>query len=101
MTQDELDRLWANPRNWGLVYRCAEDPRVIVPRRYRWMGWTINFAHALAWPVLALCFAIGLGPFLILIQFGVTSRPILAAVLIASVLLLVGLSYWEATRSRR
>ncbi len=28
-----------------IAYRCALDPRVIVPRRRRWMGWTIDFAN--------------------------------------------------------
>jgi hypothetical protein len=45
VSREELERLWAEPRNWGWVYRCALDPRVIVPRRRRWMGWTIDFAN--------------------------------------------------------
>ena len=100
MTHDELDRLWATRSNWSIVYRCADDPRVIVPRRRRWMGWTINFAHPLAWPVLFLCVAIAVGPFLVLLRFGFVSVPLLVAVLMASILFLVGFSHWEASRSR-
>ena len=29
---------------WGLFYFNREDPRVIVPKINRWMGWTLNFA---------------------------------------------------------
>ena len=68
MTRDELDLLWGDPDNWGIVYRCAEDPRVIVPRRRRWMGWTLNFAHRLAWPVFMLCVAVAVGPVLVLLD---------------------------------
>ena len=100
MTREDLDRLWADSKNWHIVYRCANDPRVIVPRRRRWMGWTINFAHPLAWPVLALCVAVAVGPALVLLPFGIMSVPLLIAALVASVAVLVGISHWEASRSR-
>jgi Family of unknown function (DUF5808) len=100
VTREELNRLWADAGNWSFVYRCAADPRVIVPRRRPWMGWTINFAHPRAWPVLALCVAIAVGPFVVLLRSGVTSVPLLGAVLVTSVLLLIGYSHWEASRSR-
>lgn len=100
MTREELDRVWVTPNNWNIVYRCAEDPRVIVPRRRRWMGWTINFAHPLAWLVLPLCVAVAVGPVLVLLRLGVLSVPLLVAVLIASIVVLVGFSHWEASRSR-
>lgn len=29
---------------WGLFYFNREDPRVIVPKINKWMGWTLNFA---------------------------------------------------------
>lgn len=48
-----LDRLWADPKNWsGGLYSCKEDPRVVVPKRIRWAGTTLNFSHPRAWPVL-------------------------------------------------
>lgn len=100
MTREELDRLWASPKNWSIVYRCKEDPRVIVPRRRRWMGWTINFAHPLAWLVLLLSVAIALGPFLVLLRIGVVSVPLLILVLVASIVFLVAFSHWEASHSR-
>jgi hypothetical protein len=45
-----LEKLWNDPTSWrGLaVYYCKADPRLIVPKRIRWAGWTMNFAHAAA-----------------------------------------------------
>lgn len=43
---------WADRRNWrgpGMIYRCREDPRVIVPKLDQ-SGWTVN----MAWPVRAI-----------------------------------------------
>ena len=100
MTCEELDRLWARPENWSSVYRCEEDARVIVPRRRQWMGWTINFAHPLAWLVLLSSVAIVVGPFFVLLAIGIVAMPLLMLVLIASTLLLVAFSHWEASRSR-
>jgi hypothetical protein len=46
MRRDDLRRLWENPAHWrGGIYRCTEDPRVIVPKRNPALGWTINFGH--------------------------------------------------------
>ena len=64
------------------------------------MGWTINFAHPLAWLVLLLCVTLAVGPVLVLLRLGIVSVPLLAAVLIASIFFLVGFSHWEASRSR-
>ncbi len=100
MIREDLDRLWANPNNWSIVYRCAEDPRVIVPRRRRWMGWTINFAHPLAWLVLLLSAVVAVGPVFILLRIGVVSVLLVLTALIASIFALVGFSHWEASRSR-
>jgi uncharacterized protein DUF5808 len=100
VSREELERLWAEPRNWGWVYRCALDPRVIVPRRRRWMGWTINFAHPFAWPAFLLSFFIAVGPALLLMRFGLASGSTVIATVIASVCLLVIGSHWEASRPR-
>jgi hypothetical protein len=56
MTEDELENCWKDPRNrkWGVFYYCKADPRVIVPKRLKWMGWTVNAARPSAIPVL-LC----------------------------------------------
>lgn len=64
MTRQELENLWKDPRNhkWGILYYCKADPRVIVPKRVKWMGWTVNFARPLAIPVLLLLIALVAGP---------------------------------------
>ena len=64
------------------------------------MGWTINFAHPLAWVVLFFSVALAVGPVFILLQLGVVLVPLVIAALIASICALVGLSHWEASRSR-
>ena len=57
MKPEEIEDHWNNPDNhrWGAYY-CPEDPRIIVPRRVRWMGWTINFARPGSFPTLVLMF---------------------------------------------
>ena len=59
MTREELEACRNNPKNrkWG-VYYCKDDPRVIVPKRFRWMGWTINAARPSAILVALLAVAI-------------------------------------------
>jgi len=37
----------------ALYYRNAKDARLWVPKRLG-LGWTLNFAHRWAWPVLLL-----------------------------------------------
>jgi hypothetical protein len=61
MTRKELENFWKDPHNrkWG-VYCCKADPRGIVPRRIKWMGWTVNAARPSAIPVL-LCVVALLG----------------------------------------
>lgn len=53
-----LAALHADPRHWssaGLLYLCADDERLWVPKRAAWMGWTINLARTGAdWAVVAL-----------------------------------------------
>ena len=100
MTRGELERIWANPANWTLVYRCAQDPRIIVPRRRPWMGWTINFAHPNAWPVLILCVIAAVTPVLLLVILRVATPMRVLATLVATIIVLVLLSHWEASRAR-
>ena len=37
---------------WGIFYFNRDDLRAIVPKRNRWMGWTLNFAQPLAWVII-------------------------------------------------
>jgi hypothetical protein len=55
-TPEELEQLWADPSHWHLgIYSCKADPRIWVPKRPRWAGWTLNFAHRRSiWLLIAL-----------------------------------------------
>src|SRR5689334_10492408 len=66
MTRGEIEACWRDPRNhkWG-VYYCKADPRAIVPRRLKWMGWTVNFARPSAIPITLLLIALVAAPLLI------------------------------------
>jgi hypothetical protein len=46
-----LDKLWSDQASWQVlgIYYCKNDPRVVVPKIYKWGGWTINFAHPSWW----------------------------------------------------
>ena len=50
-TQAEInEREWAAASNWTLgVYNAPRDTRVWVPKPVRWTGWTVNFAHRMAY----------------------------------------------------
>jgi Family of unknown function (DUF5808) len=100
VTRKEIVEIWANPNNWSLVYRCVKDPRVIVPRRRPWMGWTINFAHPLAWVVLIVMVSPAVGPGLLLFRLGIVAAPFFLLTIGVSIGTVVGLSHWEASRSR-
>lgn len=47
MGQYEQDAMRKDPGNyrWGIFYFNRRDPRVVLPKRAAWMGWTLNFAH--------------------------------------------------------
>ena len=49
-----------NPENykWGLFYFNREDPRPIVPKVNKWMGWTLNFARTEAYLIIAVFIAL-------------------------------------------
>ena len=67
MTREEIEACWRAPSSykWGLIYYCKADPRAIVPRRFKWMGWTVNFAHPSAIPITSLLIALVAVPLLI------------------------------------
>jgi len=45
--QFENDRKSDDPMNykWGIFYFNRKDPRIMVPKRIKWMGWTLNFGN--------------------------------------------------------
>ena len=40
---------WSNDHNnwkfFGLFYYNPQDKRIFPPKRFAWMGWTVNFAN--------------------------------------------------------
>ncbi len=102
MAAPELERLWADPRHWKTpgIYRCAEDPRLIIPKRRRWAGWTLNFAHRTAWLVFLGSIVVAVGPLLIVLVMGRVSRVSVLGALGVSVAALSLGSMWESERSR-
>jgi uncharacterized membrane protein len=64
-TQLDPDRNIRNTDNykWGVFYYNPDDSRVIVPKRYRSMGWTFNFAHPVSYLILVgiIAFAVFIG----------------------------------------
>ncbi len=63
MSHHSLDRFHADPANWklGFFYFCRADQRMIVPKRFRSFGWTLNLARPLAVPFLGFIIALVLG----------------------------------------
>jgi len=51
---DPLDRMRNDPENykWGIFYFNPKDPRILVPKRNRLMGWTLNFANPYSYLIL-------------------------------------------------
>ena len=71
MTREDIEKCWNDPANWKWgVYYCKADPRAIVPKHIKWMGWTINFARPSAFPILLFMFAILIIPVLIAKNMG-------------------------------
>jgi uncharacterized membrane protein len=49
---DPVDDL--NHYKWKSFYFNREDPRILVPKRLRLLGWTFNFAHKESYLALVL-----------------------------------------------
>lgn len=43
---------------FGIFYFDPGDPRIIVPKRIWWMGWTINFGNKYAFLLIVLVVAL-------------------------------------------
>ena len=71
MTQ-QLEDLWKNPKHWKwhFVYVCHQDPRIVVPERHKWMGWTFNFAHRSAYLLILAVLMVAVIPSLAAVREG-------------------------------
>ena len=97
MSLHQPDQFHSDPANWklGIFYFCRADPRIIVPKRIRGLGWTLNLGRPLAVP--AFCAAIGviIGAGKIARHFGADYGTSLTIKMILA-LGLIGLCYWLA-----
>jgi uncharacterized membrane protein len=52
---DNFNRMENDPEKykWGIFYYNPEDTRILVPKRAKWMGWTLNFANLWSYVILA------------------------------------------------
>ena len=100
---EDLEALWKSPENWkaGSIYYCKADPRVIVPKRQKWMGWTINFARASAFPTLIGLVAFISLPLVWLAFHGLANTWIWFAVLAADIVAVCLICWVMAAPKRR
>jgi hypothetical protein len=101
MTRDEAEALRRDPRFWtlGIIYRCPNDPRVIVRERFL-PGWTFNLGHRFAVPTILAFVLIAIGPFLWVLTSGVRSVPALLAVAGMSAVIVISVAHRIASGPR-
>jgi uncharacterized membrane protein len=60
--QFENDRKIEDPTNykWGVFYFNPKDARIVVPKRSKIMGWTLNFANIYSYLLIFALIGIGL-----------------------------------------
>jgi uncharacterized membrane protein len=53
--QFENDRMIEDPMNYkaGIFYFNPKDSRIMVPKRYKLTGWTLNFARLYAYLLIS------------------------------------------------
>ncbi|MEM7391849.1 MAG: DUF5808 domain-containing protein [Verrucomicrobiota bacterium] len=100
MSKSDVDAFWNDRAHWTFgVYRCKAEPRIVVPKRTPWMGWTVNFAHPLAIPMIALFFAIVLVPIWALGAAGIESSTAIPGSILSSTVVLVMMSLRMASKT--
>jgi uncharacterized membrane protein len=61
LDQQILDTMSKDPGNWkGPFYYNRKDTRLMVPKLYPRMGWTINFAYPYSYITLGLIIVIAI-----------------------------------------
>jgi hypothetical protein len=94
---NDYTELWKDPDNWRLYifYVCIKDPRIVVPKRFRVTGWTMNFAHWQSYLLLLAILAVVIVPIMLVEITGLDAvswlRP---ATIIISVLAAFALTWW-------
>ena len=97
--KNDYTELWQNPDNWRLYgfYVCREDPRLIVPKRLRLTGWTLNFAHRQAYQLFVALLAVIIVPNLVVDALNLgTMSWVRSVTIILSILAAVVLTWWAS-----
>jgi len=102
MTKEELETLWADKDNgrWGAIYYCKNDPRLVVPKRIKWMGWTVNCAYpwlAIGF-IIFIIFAASL-PFIIELKLNVATPAVICITLVMVAVLIIGLCAYLSSKT--
>ncbi len=94
MTREEIEACWNDPQSWKWgVYYCKADPRVIVPKSLKWMGWTVNAAHPGAIPMVLLLIAILAVPIVIVCAEGGGTGVLLLTMAVSTTVLCLLCAY--------
>jgi hypothetical protein len=101
-TSAQIQECWKSCDNWyfGFFYFAPEDPRIIVPKRIRTLGWTLNLARAWALPMLALLVTFCLLPFYLLSISGLESQLSFWLVVVFVICGLMSFCAWMARPDR-
>jgi hypothetical protein len=70
-----------------MISSCKSDPRIIVPKHPKWMGWTLNLAHARAVPITLLLIALLAVPVWAAAFMGAGTGPVVVTLLITTAIL--------------
>lgn len=102
MTKEELEILWKDRNNWrwGAVYYCKKDPRVVVPKRFKWTGWTMNFAYP--WRAMGFIIFILLAaylPIFIEMKLNIATPVVICITLVIIAILIVGLASYLSSKT--
>ena len=95
------EELRNDPSHWyyGVVYRCRNDPRVIV-RNHFWFGWTWNFGHRLVVPSILAAVLVFLGPLAALAAAGELTSLTLPLVAVLSLTVVITAAHYIASGPR-
>ncbi len=103
MDKERLEELWADSNNWSGPwggYNCAEDPRLIVPRRSKWAGWTLNQAHGSAWVLFFVTGLVAVVPTVIALKVFGRTPQIVGISFLVSIASIVGICLFYSSRTK-
>ena len=93
---------YQKPDCWhaGGFYFNREDPRLIVPKRFRKLGWTMNFAKPMAIPLTVAIIIAVLAPIKLLSILGIYSKKNFYITALIETIALSAFCSWMANPKR-